>query len=281
MKTIILTTTALALTLGLAAPLKAENPDHVRRLLETRECVRCDLSDARLAGANLRNANLRGANLQGANLRRANLSGANLSDADLTDANLRNANLRNANLFGADLSDANLQGADLNGTNLNSVEGGGRDLEEVKSTRYESDIRRIYRDLTGRDGSYGEVRQYARNLARGRSLSDVRRDITRSRDTRDALNDLYQDMLGRSIDSSGVRTWAGYLERDGRSLNDVRREIARSPEAQAAINQIYREVLGREADPSGMKTWTTVLARGWSLQKVRQEIVRSANAGGR
>ena len=59
-----------------------------RKLLETKECVRCDLRGANLKSANLEYADLRAAYLYGADLR-----GASLEGADLTDANLRGAKI--------------------------------------------------------------------------------------------------------------------------------------------------------------------------------------------
>jgi hypothetical protein len=46
MKLEILAATALVSTICLAAPVKAENPAHVRQLLETGECAGCDLTRA-------------------------------------------------------------------------------------------------------------------------------------------------------------------------------------------------------------------------------------------
>jgi serine/threonine protein kinase len=133
-----------------------------KKLLETRECQKCDLSGmdfykANLAGANLIGSNLTntkfvGANLAGADLSDANLKevsflGANLVGARLDYADLRNAsgnpNLTNASLrlvnltgvkfvsavlFAADLSGANLNGADLKSANLMSAKLQGADL---------------------------------------------------------------------------------------------------------------------------------------------------------
>lgn len=101
----------------------AENLDHTRQLLATKQCQKCELSGAGLVLANLAGSNLAGANLNRANLSRADLSGADLSGADLRNAslygaNLSGANLRGANLTGADLRDAILVGADTTGVIL-------------------------------------------------------------------------------------------------------------------------------------------------------------------
>ncbi len=116
----------LALSLCLAAPAKAENPQHTQQLMSTRRCESCDLSSAGLTYANLSGADLSKANLSQANLSRINLSGANLRGANLSGAVLFSANLSGADLSGADLSGADLRGATVTGvtwagTNLTSA----------------------------------------------------------------------------------------------------------------------------------------------------------------
>lgn len=90
----------------------------VKQLLETKECVRCNLQGANLSSADLKRVNLEGANLQGANLQGAKLEGAYLVGANLDKANLREANLKGANLAIASVQEAVLENADLRGVNL-------------------------------------------------------------------------------------------------------------------------------------------------------------------
>lgn len=98
---------ALISVVGLAAgAARADNPEHIRQLLQTNTCENCDLSNATLDGLDLAGANLQGANLQGANLLGTQLMRANLSGASLQTANLAGTNLLGANLQNADLSDA-------------------------------------------------------------------------------------------------------------------------------------------------------------------------------
>ncbi|MEE6161462.1 pentapeptide repeat-containing protein [Cylindrospermopsis raciborskii DSH] len=79
-------TLALILTLFLVSsfslgtsPSYAYSQSDLDRLLETRECPECDLSDADLSDAYLRRADLTGANLRGAKLKDADLSDAEAS----------------------------------------------------------------------------------------------------------------------------------------------------------------------------------------------------------
>ena len=106
----------LLTTFTLANPVLAANSEHTRQLLATKQCSRCDLTDAGLVMANLV-----GADLSGADLSRANLSRANLMGADLRGANLMGASLHGANLTGANLSGANLAAADLRDTFLSQA----------------------------------------------------------------------------------------------------------------------------------------------------------------
>jgi len=117
---------AALMSIGVALPAQAENLDHVRQLLSTKQCTNCELTSAglvlaQLSGANLAGANLAGANLSQANLAGANLTGANLAGASLSGANLAGAKLTSANLQGTDLTRSYLVGADLTGTQIESA----------------------------------------------------------------------------------------------------------------------------------------------------------------
>jgi uncharacterized protein YjbI with pentapeptide repeats len=115
-------TSVLLVTIGFTLPAQAENLEHLRQLLSTKQCQTCDLSGAGLVFAQLKGANLNGANLAATNLSQANLVGANLSGANLSGASLNGANLSNANLSGANLSGADLRGAFLSGTDLTGTQ---------------------------------------------------------------------------------------------------------------------------------------------------------------
>ena len=94
----------------LSGELFAYKKSDLKKLRDTKKCIKCDLSGANLQFTNLSGANLQFTNLSGANLNKANLSGANLNKANLNKAilsetNLNKANLRRSDLTGADLTD--------------------------------------------------------------------------------------------------------------------------------------------------------------------------------
>ncbi len=97
----------------LSGELFAYKNSDLKKLKNTKKCIKCDLS-----GANLQYTNLSGSNLNKANLSKANLSKANLNKANLSETNLNKANLRRADLTGVDLRNANLKSAKLTATDL-------------------------------------------------------------------------------------------------------------------------------------------------------------------
>lgn len=108
-----------------ANPTTADREKDKQRLLETRKCYGCNLSDMDLSGKNLSGADLEGANLTGSRLTRANLKNANMKGAVLVGADLRNADLRGADLYKADLSRADVTGALMEDALLDDAQASG------------------------------------------------------------------------------------------------------------------------------------------------------------
>ena len=77
----------------------AYDSNDLSNLLETKICLRCELSNA-----DLRNQNLENAVLRGSNLSRSKLNGADLTNSDLNGANLKGADLSKAILLNSDIN---------------------------------------------------------------------------------------------------------------------------------------------------------------------------------
>ena len=115
----------------LSGELFAYKKSDLKKLRDTKKCIKCDLSGANLhytnlSETNLNKANLRrsyltGADLTGANLNKAKLTGADLTGAILGGAILKDSILSWAKLVDADLTGADLRGANLTGTNLKNA----------------------------------------------------------------------------------------------------------------------------------------------------------------
>lgn len=126
MKLIALSLMATVATTLISFPAEAENLNDLNKLLNTKKCSQCDLTNSGLVQANLTGADLVQANLVGTNFSQANLMGANLRGANLT-----GASLHGANLTGADLSYANLSGTDLRNAYVSNVNFTGVNLDSA------------------------------------------------------------------------------------------------------------------------------------------------------
>jgi len=127
--------------------------ENLKKLLETKECPKCDLSGVNLTGANLIKANLNEANLKKATLLSAKLNLANLSSANLTNANLAGAILAGASLSRATLKDANLDWVKFQGANLTSTDLTGATLKGAKNFKTANMAGAIFCKTTMPDGS--------------------------------------------------------------------------------------------------------------------------------
>lgn len=101
---------------------------------------------------------------------------------------------------------------------------------------------------------------------------------------------VYQAVLGRQPDMSGLQFWAGVLQ-TGAGLAQIAQSMVTSPEflqkyaalktPTEQINQIYQNALGREADAPGMAYWEMQLQYGSSLGSVAASIALSPEARAR
>ncbi len=132
MKPQLLTTLTVLITIATSVSSQAESLSDLSKLLSTKKCDQCDLSNAGLVQANLTGANFVEANLAGANLSQANLTGANLTGANLTGASLHGANLTGANLTGANLVGTDLRNAYVGNAILAKVNLDSARLEGIK-----------------------------------------------------------------------------------------------------------------------------------------------------
>ncbi|HVW38782.1 MAG TPA: DUF4214 domain-containing protein, partial [Pirellulales bacterium] len=89
------------------------------------------------------------------------------------------------------------------------------------------------------------------------------------------LNALYQDTLGRPIDSGGLAWWTSRLAA-GQSRTQVAAQILATDEYRAGVVQAtYQLLLRRNADAAGLAHWVGVLRTGVSDQQFTAVIAGS------
>ena len=90
----------------------------------------------------------------------------------------------------------------------------------------------------------------------------------------------FREVLDRSPDPEGLRTYRQRLMYEGWTERDVIQQLQRSPEARAvnadaAIAKAYREVLGREPDANGLAHYRAKWREGWTQGQIRADLQRS------
>jgi len=87
---------------------------------------------------------------------------------------------------------------------------------------------------------------------------------------------LYNDVLDRDPDSTGLAGWTNLLNNGSLTRQQVAFNFLTSNENQInTVNSLYQEILGRPADQSGLDWWVKGLQNGMSYNEVRAAIFAS------
>ena len=95
------------------------------------------------------------------------------------------------------------------------------------------------------------------------------------------VEQVYQDVFGRSADAAGLAYWSGQL-RAGATPAEVYNAFVNSAEfggSVAPIARLYFSVLGRRPDAAGLRFWTGKLREGSSLEQVAEAFLDGAEFG--
>lgn len=195
------------------------------------------------------------------------------------------------------------------GTGVDIVGGGSGDDLVVGGTlgAFEAAgeaVYRIYQATLGRAPDVGGLIQWANARVNGANLEEIARGFVNSQEFQNRYSDtdstafvtlLYNNVLNRAPDGTGLTDWVGRLE-NGTSRQDVVLGFSESAEFIAAtrfeslaygqnplkasftddLYRIYGATLGREPDFAGLEGWADKMAGGTSYQSVVAGFVGSA-----
>jgi hypothetical protein len=89
------------------------------------------------------------------------------------------------------------------------------------------------------------------------------------------VGQLYEDLLGRSVDAAGMSTFADTLNQ-GHDRSQVYVGIVGSAEFRAhVVEGLFTQYLNRPADPAGLSTFEGLLASGSSMEHIKSLILGS------
>jgi hypothetical protein len=86
----------------------------------------------------------------------------------------------------------------------------------------------------------------------------------------------YLDLLGRTVDPSGLQFFGGLLDNGIANRLQVVEGIENSLEYRTVeVNQAYQQILGRQADPIGLNTFTQFLTNGGTVEQLKAMLASS------
>lgn len=110
-------------------------------------------------------------------------------------------------------------------------------------------IRQVYREVLEREADEGGINHYRSQAAKGWSIDQIRSDLMNSNER-------------RALEASKAQAaQAAAAQKDA--------------EITSAIKQAYREVLERDADEGGIAHYKSQIAKGWTIDQVRQDLLNS------
>jgi uncharacterized delta-60 repeat protein len=88
---------------------------------------------------------------------------------------------------------------------------------------------------------------------------------------------LYEDLLGRAPDSTGLYAWAGSLDQKRMTQSQIVTGFLQSTEYHThTIQALYATYLHRSADPTGLVFWSNYLAAGGTADTIALNLIGSS-----
>ena len=110
-------------------------------------------------------------------------------------------------------------------------------------------IKQVYREVLEREADEGGLNHYRQQAAKGWSIDQIRSDLMNSNER-------------RALEASKAQAaQAAAAQKDA--------------EVTAAIKQAYRDILERDADEGGIAHYKSQVAKGWTIDQVRQDLLNS------
>lgn len=110
-------------------------------------------------------------------------------------------------------------------------------------------IRQVYREVLEREADEGGINHYRSQAAKGWSIDQIRSDLMNSNER-------------KQLEANKAQAaQAAAAQKDA--------------EITAAIKQAYRDILERDADEGGIAHYKSQVAKGWTIDQVRQDLLNS------
>jgi hypothetical protein len=164
-------------------------------------------------------------------------------------------------------------------------------LAMESSAEYQADlVQSVYARFLHRSAEPEALSYWTAFLGAGGTLERLEADVAGSAEyyqnrgggtNAGFVSALYQDALGRPVDSSGQMSWSQALA-SGTSPGEVAATVFASPEfLQDVVQGFYQKFLGRAADANGLSYWVAALQLGTRDEQIIAAFVGSAEYSSR
>ena len=110
-------------------------------------------------------------------------------------------------------------------------------------------IKQVYREVLEREADEGGIKHYRQQASNGWSIDQIRSDLMNSNER-------------KQLEANKAQAaQAAAAQKDA--------------EITSAIKQAYRDILERDADDGGIAHYKSQIAKGWTLDQVRQDLLNS------
>lgn len=110
-------------------------------------------------------------------------------------------------------------------------------------------IKQVYREVLEREADEGGINHYRQQAAKGWNVDQIRSDLMNSNER-------------KQLEANKAQAaQAAAAQKDA--------------EITSAIKQAYRDILEREADEGGIAHYKSQIAKGWTIEQVRQDLLNS------
>lgn len=136
----------------------------------------------------------------------------------------------------------------------------------------EENVKKAYQEIVGRQPNSSELNDRVNQLANGKSVTDIRREIASTEEGKNQVNQIIRDILDKPS-SSNPDDWINKLA-NGATITDFRKELANSDYAKAKINELVQKVLLKPSS-NNPQQWVEKLENGATLSDIKRELEQS------
>ncbi|HTV90644.1 MAG TPA: hypothetical protein VME41_16630, partial [Stellaceae bacterium] len=137
-----------------------------------------------------------------------------------------------------------------------------------------------YQQVVGAEIGASDLATFTSLLADGSTQAAVRLIMAQSDAAQNAIEGVYQQVLGRLPEAAELNAAETYVGASGYSLANLQQDLSVSLEAQVDLTQLFETIVGRAPDAAELVGMEDQLATGTSQASLQATLLSNGSAGG-